>query len=263
MNEQIRFLIIDGSYWIFYRYYAYMCSKRHAGLEFDYGEFAALFNQATQALQRKHRVEWQSVFLCLDCPRADIWRNAVSSTYKGTRKQHINMPPNFFSSMHQDIIPKLAQEHGLHVLSHPSAEADDVAAITKALLRERHPDAEIIVVTNDSDFIQLSDCKTHIVNAAGLDLCLRIPVEFNGCPNLYKQWKIIQGDQSDNILPICKGIGPKRALKLTMQPDDLAAMLSAKSDAADLYATNCQLIDFLHIPEHISKEVRASVCQVI
>ena len=60
---------------------------------------------------------------------------------------------------------KLLFEAGVNkLLQFPNLEGDDIIAITKIIIRSKHPDATIYIIANDHDYLQLLDDNTHIVN---------------------------------------------------------------------------------------------------
>jgi 5'-3' exonuclease len=69
--------------------------------------------------------------------------------------------------------------------------------------------------------------------------------------------KILTGDKSDNIPPICAGIGSKTADKLlAMNDEDRETWIRTKGASAwDQYLINLRLIELSHIPQEYVDEV--------
>ena len=58
------------------------------------------------------------------------------------------------------------------------------------------------------------------------------------------------GDKSDNIMPVFKGYGKVRSLRLTCDPEALETMLSnADTETLQRYETNRRLIDNRCLPD--------------
>ena len=70
-----------------------------------------------------------------------------------------------------------------------------------------------------------------------------------------KEIKILMGDVSDNIPPICAKVGPKTAFKIAnMSHEDRSAWIKAKGPACVAqYNTNTLLVSFASIPEDLAQ----------
>ena len=91
-------------------------------------------------------------------------------------------------------------------------EADDfIASLTS------NNDYQYIIVSTDSDFIQLVNDNIHLYVPRGKSSILyneeRVAIKYNISPNQYVLYKSLVGDKSDNISGI-KGIGPVIASKI-------------------------------------------------
>lgn len=116
-------------------------------------------------------------------------------------------------------------------------ECDDVIAT----LCENMKDEQLLILSNDSDYIQLlqrgyKSCQ--IFNP--------IKKEFMEAPDYhYVVWKSLNGDKSDNIPGILK---PKKALATASNPQLLEKFLSIEENRAN-FSINRQLIEFRPVPE--------------
>jgi 5'-3' exonuclease len=109
--------------------------------------------------------------------------------------------------------------------------------VLAALAVVRHPDADVTVVSSDTDFYQL--LQTH----SSLRLYNPVKKEFVTPPEYdYVTWKALRGDASDNI-PGFKGIGDKRALTLVNDPAQLKDFLAEPGNQA-LFDRNISMIKF-------------------
>lgn len=266
-------LLIDSSYFVFYRYYA-TCrwfSFRQKGVNnpapldceslMQNPEFLEAFtNQAYKEVTRLIR-QWgscpENVVFCCDCPRANIWRMGLAdAAYKGTREAPANFAPGIFSHFFDrlnngDITGKRSYVDGL--------EADDVVyGWVRALRSESHSefaDVPIYCISNDNDYLQLRRFdNVHVYNLGDKNLADRSC----GCPEKDLLVKVLCGDKSDNIPPCAAGVGPKTALKLAgMSAEDREAWLRKKGgDAAVAMAeANRRLIDFRCIPEGLLQKL--------
>ncbi len=114
-------------------------------------------------------------------------------------------------------------------------EADDLIAY---LVLNKHARDECVVVSSDTDFIQLlqehSDCQLYNP----------VSKKFRESPEYdYLTWKALRGDSSDNI-PGIPRVGDKTAASLAKDNEKLASFLEADSEKKMIYERNRGLISF-------------------
>jgi 5'-3' exonuclease len=119
-------------------------------------------------------------------------------------------------------------------------EADDTIATLADNMREE----DVIIVSNDTDFIQVLQKGYRNVRVYAPS-----KKEFMEAPDfLYVAFKSLKGDKSDNI-PGVPGIGEKRAEKLCRNPEKLKEFLDVAEHGAH-FRTNRSLIEFRMVPLH-------------
>lgn len=256
-------MLIDTSYFVFYRYYATLNWYKYREKDVNVSElldntvyidkYKSMFEKTLIDLVKKSKVSWEDVIFCKDAPRDELWRYQYFAEYKNERdeKQHM-FNKDIFRMTYKQLIPDLQQKHGFKVLEFHSMEADDIIAIVKNAIREHCESTHITIVTNDNDYIQLYDDNTSIINLQGKELKSRISTD----PCRYLNLKIIMGDKSDCIPPIQKNVGPKTAEKLAMSSDLLAAFFDKNPCAKKQYDLNRLLIDMNEIPQAFKDVVR-------
>ena len=156
------YLIIDGSYYCFYRYHAlkqwWGFARKDISPEMESEEFLEKFREIfikkLLELPKMLKVENPTIILGKDCPRKDIWRMEIFPDYKGTRTTDTDMLlKQCFQMVYQD---NLFQQGGVQqTIYHPRLEADDVIALHTKMLRETDPDGFIHIITSDTDYLQL------------------------------------------------------------------------------------------------------------
>ena len=266
MSDKV-FILVDTSYWIFYRYFAIMQWWKHAKPDdhlfenpYDNEEFVEkfikTFVESLEGFKKKQKLHKQrskpatpcTIIAARDCPRKEIWRNSLYNSYKETRdKDDSFMGGPFFKEVYQEN-NKLLYEAGVnHVLRFPNLEADDIVAISKKIIRQKYPEALIIILANDHDYCQLLDDYTEIINFQNKNLRESKKVFVEPDKNLF--YKIVLGDKSDNILPIFKKCGPKTCEKYYENRDLFLEALAKDSGAQEKYELNKKLVDFNEIPE--------------
>ena len=266
MSDHV-FILVDTSYWIFYRYFALLQWWKHVNPETDLNnnpyqneefleKFVKTFTESLEGFKKKQKLHKQrskpatpcTIIACRDCPRSEIWRNSLYNSYKETRDKDdsFNGGP-FFKHVYQDS-NKLLYEAGVnHVLQFPNLEGDDIIAICKKLIRQKYPEAQIIILANDHDYCQLLDDFTEIINFQNKNLKESKKIFPEADKNLF--YKIVLGDKSDNILPIFKKCGPKTCEKYYTNKELFLEALAKDKEAQDKYELNKKLVDFNEIPE--------------
>jgi 5'-3' exonuclease len=263
------FILVDTSYWIFYRYFAILQWWKHANPDEDLFEnpydnqefvekFIKTFTESLEGFKKKQKLHKQrgkpeipcTIIACRDCPRKEIWRNALYDNYKETRdKDDSFMGGPFFKLVYNNENKMLYDSGVNHVLQFPNLEADDVLAITKKQIRQKYPEAQIIIIANDHDYLQLLDEYTDIINFQQKNLRESKKVFPESNKNLF--YKIVLGDKSDNIFPIFKKCGPKTCEKYYTNKELFLEALKKDSGSQEKYELNKKLVDFNKIPENL------------
>jgi 5'-3' exonuclease len=248
-------ILIDLSYFIFYRYYAtYNWYRRQTDAIQEHviqdpvfiAKYDKIFEQTITQLVKKHEFNFDNLIFAKDCPREDIWRVKYYAGYKMTREDRLGtFDKEIFKHTICELIPRFQKKYGgCHIVSVPKLESDDIVGIIKQHVRAEHPKKEIVIITNDNDYVQLIDNYTLVVNLEGKDLRSRIDC----APLEYLERKIILGDKSDNIPSIGKKIGDKTATKLATSPSQLQQLFDKKPETKTQYELNKLLISFNMIP---------------
>jgi len=261
-------LFVDGSYYIFYRYYATMTwwSKQEENKEKDKGKsmgdpvfaekYKKMFLSTLTNLMKVHEVPFENVVIAKDCSRCDIWRNDLYKGYKGTRDDKLaSFDGRVFERTYSEILP----QSGLRVVEYHQLEADDIIAVITQSVMKKNPNADITIITNDNDYIQLLKDYPDllIINLQGKQIKQRIA----GDLDTYLLTKILMGDKSDNIPSIMKSCGPKTAEKLANSPDELLKVFARHPHAKEQFDLNETLIDFHKIPSKLVKGLEESFWQ--
>jgi len=244
-------LIVDGSYYTFYRYFATLrwyqfkdpnpvFEELHKNDAFV-TPFMKHVKDEINSMCKRWKTVKENIVFCRDCPRGCIWRHEHTSAYKGTRVLNNKFNPNIFRLVYEF----LAKEN-IPVLDIDTLEADDIAALTKSALRTSGFENDVVFITNDNDYLQLLDDKTDAFNLHEKNGSLR--KRSSGNPMKDLRIKILMGDKSDNIPPVMQRMGTKTAEKLSELPEDeLRRQLENKKNgdltAWEQYEINRKLID--------------------
>ena len=155
--------------------------------------------------------------------------------YKGTRKHEKD---EGFARQRREIIQLVTDYFPIVVANHSGHECDDVIAHLAKEHSEK--DDEVIVVSTDTDFLQLAN------TIPGYKQYNPIKKKFVDLPSHdYVAWKALTGDASDNIDGF-KGIGNKRALSMLADPKKLAEFIR-QPEMNNKFMLNKMLISFIDI----------------
>jgi 5'-3' exonuclease len=263
-------IFIDGSYFIFYRFFAIMQWWRNArpelcGPEFvpiDNEEFVEKFRSTfvsnLKTLKKKLKLPKDTdveLIVGKDAPRKTLWRMAVFPEYKACReKQHQGFQGGpFFKMVYDD---RLFEEGGVtKIMSYPSLEADDTIALSILNSKPNNsvPD-KVILIASDHDYLQLlgnvpySDFQIISLKMKPL----HEPGDDKG--QYYLMEKILSGDKSDGIPPAFPKCGKVTANKCIHEPGFLEKKISKNADQIKInMKMNKTLVDFTQIPLHLQE----------
>jgi 5'-3' exonuclease len=143
-------VLIDCSYYIFYRYFATLRWFKFKNIEFDIQficenetfieAFTKHFINDINKICKKWKIKKENIIMCLDCLRNDIWRNDIIDNYKGKRLQSQQFNKNIFDIFKNKINKDIIQ------ISSDRLEADDVAAIIHNKIRSLYKEQKIIII---------------------------------------------------------------------------------------------------------------------
>lgn len=285
----MKVLVIDLSYFVFYRYFALANYFKLSQKRTDFtniledseflDKYTTLFEKNVLELVKKHLgvkrrgLQENSTLLVLfakDCCRADIWRNAIHPEYKKNRDHQKHAVPfdgRIFDHVIHKILPNMLNTYSfMKVLASCNAEADDVAAVVcKRLydLKMKSSDEceRLIVVTNDHDYLQLLDVVDGIYNLQGQDLSKKAQAG-PSIKNMYM--KVLLGDPSDNI----SGVMSKKEVNKLMVENDptmLETMVRNRlmGGGIESFEKNKMLISFDNIPTAIRCDVEGQLDTIL
>ena len=272
-------LLVDLSYMVFYRYFAtFNWYKRQANADIDVDniihnvvfmeKYCKMFEKAINDLVKTYKVTLTSnIVFVKDCSRENIWRHKHYNAYKASRDDKSKVfNKEVFAYTYNVLLPQMKDKIGFQIVGHYCLEADDVIAVITNELLDRKTDniMNIVVITNDNDYIQLLNHK-RIMEGDRVTLCVRNLQDKNICdrvgcsPKDYINVKKIIGDVSDNIPSIIKKCGKVTAFKLATNQNALSALLAKDPIAKQQYELNDLLVDFDNIPLEYVQDVKEKI----
>ncbi len=147
-------------------------------------------------------------------------------------------PGDSFQRQKRTIINLVKSAFPFWVVKHDDLECDDLIGNLA-----RYHDAmgdEVVVVSGDSDFIQLLDTNPSVKIYHPIKKIYIDQPEYN-----YLDWKSLCGDKTDNI-PGIKGVGAKTAEKLVRDSEKLESFLMDE-EKKKIFERNKVLIRFADI----------------
>lgn len=256
-------IFIDGSYFVFYRYFATLqwwnCIKKEEKTDLHMNEefvtkFIEMFEKKLREIPKKLKIEDEyKIIVGQDCSRQKIWRNEFHDNYKGSRKINDDIG-HFF---------KLVMDNGLFEKSYifdrlkmESLEADDCIALAIKYIRSIDSEEQIFVITNDHDYLQLNGYNVNLIN---LKYQIVGEKKTTGDPQKDLFIKAVCGDKSDNIDGIFKRlrVGKKTAEKHYDNEEEFKKLCEKEGDDVyDRYLKNMKLICFDEIPKYLVDEFK-------
>ena len=253
------YILIDGSYFCFFRYYALLTWWKNAhpddDLDIPYNntafvdKFKTTFAIKIKEISKKLKIKDPKILIGKDCPRKEIWRMEQDSDYKVNRVYDDTfMGGPFFKMAYDELFPECVSTPPLF---QAGLEADDCIAIATKCILQIQPDANIYIITSDTDYLQLLKYNVNIYTLKYKEL--KESKTYHGDPEKYLFCKILMGDKSDDIPGVFKKCGPKTAEKCWEDKEYFEKKL-LEENAREIYEKNKKLISFNEIPENLVKE---------
>jgi DNA polymerase-1 len=173
------------------------------------------------------REDFAPDYLAVVFDAGDSFRTEQYPEYKATREK---MPDDLRSSLGH--IRDIVEAFNDPVVELDGYEADDV--IGTLAIRARDAGLEAVIVSGDKDFYQLVGPNIHLMNpgrggstgvAADWVTEENAGEKFGIPPSQIVDYLALVGDSSDNV-PGARGIGPKTAVTLLQQHEDVEALIS-------------------------------------
>ena len=269
----MKYIIIDLSYFIFYRYYAVHNWWKKARKEIPLDEpieneefvntFKKTFISKIKEINKKLKFEKKEPFkliIAKDCPRKNIWRHELTEIiekekdksdeknveYKGTRCYDNFKGGPFFNLVYNSDL--LNQLEITSLLYQNKLEADDCIALFIRKIKILDNTSLFYIIANDHDYMQLVDNQAVFLYNLTYKNLGQHPKFYNEKgKNLFM--KIILGDKSDNIDPVFDKCGVKTAEKYFNDIELFKSKLNNNEVFLKRYNHNKKMIDFNEIPE--------------
>ncbi len=207
--DDSKWVLIDGGYLSFLRYHAtkkYWSYRKEADQENPWvneEEFRAVLLRNYEKVLKKLSKGKKAIF-AMESLDGQNWRKSIHPNYKGTRPKN-NDIFTYLKYITHEFLPQICENIGnITYCRLAGTEADDIIALKAIELLQLEQVSEISIISKDMDFLQLveKDNKVRIYDA-NYKLNKKCEEELVGFS--YLKYKLVNGDTSDNIMPIYKG----------------------------------------------------------
>ncbi len=162
---------------------------------------------------------------------------AIDSNYKGNRKPETD---NDFKRQLREIFDIAKTILGIRYAHHPNFECDDVISHLATVV---HPDDHVIIVSSDTDFIQLLEDRENI------QLWNPIKKLFVEKVQNYAIRKSLTGDATDNV-PGIAGVGIVKAGILASDQDVRQRFFNEHPGTQEIFERAYKMIRFKNVPSN-------------
>lgn len=251
------YILIDGSYYCFYRYYALLNWWKLAkpddelNIPFENEEFVEKFKSTfidkIKEIPKKLKIKDPKFIVAKDCPRNHIWRLNYLNSYKATRVYDDTfMGGPFFKLAYEELFPSIINTEALY---NKNLEADDCIAISTKCIQQLDKESKIYIIASDTDYLQLLKPNIYIYTLKYKEL--KESKTYCGDPEKYLFCKILIGDKTDNIKGVFDKCGPKTAERYWDDQEAFQNKLKESEHYANNYNKNKRIISFDEIPREI------------
>jgi DNA polymerase-1 len=149
------------------------------------------------------------------------------------------------------------------VLEMSGYEADDI--IGTLSVKGTEAGFRTLIISGDKDGLQLVSPNVHVlINKRGMSEFDVYDIEamkerYNLTPEQFIDLKALMGDKSDNISQVLLRCGPKTALSLVKNKDELKKKLVESADATEKYNLNKKIISFSEIPAELTERIKKAI----
>ena len=259
--DNTNYILIDMSYFIFYRFYAlvnwWSFAKKDEPLDMEeilsneifVEKFRSTFIKKLNEIPGRLNLKDFLFIVAKDCPRKDIWRRGIFPDYKENRVYEDGCVVSKFFEIGYEIIKR----ERYSILFHDKLEADDCIALATKHILFKCKQSKIYIIASDTDYLQLASPIVNIINLKYKNLR-----ESRSCTGDSKKdlfCKIVMGDKSDNIPGIFNRCGLKTAIKCYEDDGYFNKKLEKEEGSDEKYERNKTLIDFTQIPDNLEIEL--------
>ncbi len=204
-----RLIIIDGHALIHRSFHALPTTLRTKS-----GQITnAVYGFSSFLIKALDELKPNQAILSLD-KKGTTFRHQIFKDYKANR---VKAPDELYQQI--PLVKEVAQAFGLPIIELEGFEADDLIGTLVKTINTQEPKTEIIIITGDSDTLQLVNPQTKVYTMSrGLNDSIlydeaKVMERFQLKPQQLIDLKALKGDASDNI-PGVPGVGEKTAQEL-------------------------------------------------
>ncbi len=195
-----------------------------------------------------------------DSPISGNFRKKLYPEYKAQRNLlRYSYNKSVIKAYIQDVIFKeldIENKLGYRVVKVEGCESDDIIAV---LMNNYKNYSCRILVSSDRDFLQLEDVNQYDMWGQKVTFKIKNHDDFSLTPKEFLYWKIVRGDNSDNIKHVFPKYGDVKSYNLIKDRPTLKKMLTESQEAAERFLLNKKLIDFREIPKEMEGRIMKAI----
>lgn len=153
---------------------------------------------------------------------------------------------------------QLEENYGYKFITVEGAEGDDVIATFMKYFAKDYVGS--ILIASDRDFLQLENVNEF--DLFGKKAERKLGDEIVSADD-FLLGKILMGDKSDNISQVFLRCGPKTALSLVKNKDELNRRLVESADATEKYNLNKKIIAFSETPIELTEKIKKAINEAL
>lgn len=211
-----------------------------------------------RAFRKNHKQKYGEIVLCADGPRS--WRKEVFPHYKAHRKGAKAASDIDWDALHKTmakIFTEISENFPYKCLQVENCEADDIIAQIALNTQEFGNWENVLIVSNDKDFIQLQVLDNVSQYAPAKRKMLAEPN-----PRLQLQRMILQGDAVDgipNVLSVDDAFTNPKNRQAPLRESYIGPLIdNPEVRGEEIYRNYCRnkkLIDLTEIPDPLKQNI--------
>ena len=194
LNIELPVILVDTSYWMYYRYFALrnwynraypenIINNPNFNADHNWLEdkifmckYKKLFIDNIKKLCKLYKTLLSNTVFCIDCQHKEIWRCELTEEYKGTRleshKKNQFNSFNIFSYIKKYFLPELKEKYGIKIIECSKCEADDIIGhfspyLINININVNNNYKKVYILGNDNDYLQICNENIILINGVG------------------------------------------------------------------------------------------------
>ena len=189
--------------------------------------------------------------------RLDLYPQYKANRLVVKRSYHVDTIKDYIKNvLYKEL--QLEENYGYKFITVDGAEGDDVIATFMKHFAKDYVGS--ILIASDRDFLQLDNVREF--DLYGKEAERKLGDEIVSAED-FLLGKILMGDKSDNISQVFLRCGPKTALSLVKNKDELNKRLIESATATEKYNLNKKIIAFSETPSELTDKIKRVISETL